>query len=77
MNNPAAYGFTPEQLQRLIDIASDDKTASEVGELLADALHLRARFGRYETEWGSKTAAGLARTVLRLMADSSFSERAS
>ena len=45
------------------------------GELLSAVLHLRKRKGptdsepRYQTEWGSKTALGLYRTVERIIVD--------
>ena len=45
------------------------------GELLATVLHLRKHKGatdsepRYQTDWGSKTALGLYRTVERILLD--------
>ena len=45
------------------------------GELLAEVLRLRKRKGatdrepRYQTDWGSKTALGLYRTVERIVLD--------
>ena len=42
------------------------------GQLLIDVLHLKrckAEPGRYDTEWGTKTALGIYRTVQRIVLD--------
>jgi|GEM_PF-5258920 len=50
----------------------DDATADRIGQKLAQLLHLPRVLtgpdrGRYRTAWGSKTPAGLARTVARVL----------
>lgn len=45
---------------------ADDAIAKRIGDVLADALHLKhspAYSVRWVTGWGTKTSAGLARTV--------------
>ena len=63
MSNPK-----PQDLQHL----TDDERATKIGETLARVLDLRKirsgpEAGRYRMEGGTKTAAGLARTVARVM----------
>ncbi|MGE0289503.1 MAG: hypothetical protein AB7I42_25945, partial [Bradyrhizobium sp.] len=48
---------------------TDDEMAARVGEQIAEVLRLRKREGRYVTTWGTKTPAGLARSVIRVIAD--------
>lgn len=46
----------------------DNKLANVVGQRIAELLELTAdEDGRYETSWGNKTAAGLARCVERII----------
>lgn len=53
------------------NIREDDAYAHEVGEELAKIMCLRRYKGfnadRWYTTWGSKTSAGLARTVLSII----------
>lgn len=56
------------QLKTLLD---EDEMARR-GALLAEVLHLErddAHKDRWQTEWGTKTALGLFRTVERIMED--------
>lgn len=51
-------------------IGSSDIDAAKVGAKLAEVLALRRdrdNRSRWHTAWGSKTDAGLARTVLRIL----------
>ncbi len=48
-------------------IRDDDERADQIGAMLAEALKLRrdpTHRNRWQTTWGSKTNAGLARTII-------------
>jgi hypothetical protein len=54
----------------LEDRLADDAVASKVGKYLAFHLGLRPdpeHSDRWRTGWGTKTNAGLARTILRML----------
>lgn len=51
------------------DILKDEDIATEIGEAIASELHLMKMSGKYLLAGGSKTAAGVARTVYRIMTD--------
>lgn len=62
--------LTVQALMERVD--RDDALAQRLGAQLAAVLRLRAdpvHPDRYQTRWGSKRAAGLARVVLRLVHD--------
>ena len=49
---------------------NNDEKADKIGARLADILYLKhdiARSDRWPTDWGNKTNAGLARTVLAIL----------
>jgi hypothetical protein len=59
-----------ETLQQLETALSIQSTADEIGAMLAEALNLKRdkeHKDRWVTDWGTKTNAGLARTVFSLM----------
>ena len=49
------------------EIQEDDEVAAKVGEEIAKLTHCMSVGDRYVTGWGSKTAAGLARSVLAVV----------
>jgi hypothetical protein len=54
------------------DPLTDDTRADAVGRKIAEALSLkedREEKGRYRTTWGTKTPAGLARTLARFLSE--------
>lgn len=51
-------------------VCDDDERADKLGAKLAEMLHLRRdseHKDRWQTTWGSKTNAGLARSILRVL----------
>lgn len=58
-------------VQAALDRLGEQDYATQIGERIAEMLNLRKirgnEAGRYRTTWGTKTAAGLARTVSRVV----------
>lgn len=53
-------------------IRTDDVEADRIGAKIAETLYLkpsREHSDRWNTDWGTKTNAGLARTVVRILED--------
>lgn len=57
---------TNQEIEGLIPSLTDAE-AELIGKDLAGLLHLKYKFGKYNTTWGSKTHQGLARAVVRFM----------
>jgi hypothetical protein len=49
-------------------IQENQELADELGNIIAEALTLKkGKDGRYQTTWGTKTAAGLARMLSNIL----------
>ena len=58
---------TPEAPEAIPASELPDSKAQQLGNALIALLHLRLKDGRVDTTWGTKTPAGLARVVARLV----------
>ena len=67
--------ITNDKLVEIEQALGNDVLAEAIGQKLAKMLHLRKSKSftdavpRFQTSWGSKTNIGLARSVMRLIAD--------
>jgi hypothetical protein len=69
--------FTLEEAERIVNlkegekIVSEEDIDSEIGMSIATCLSLTQKpNGRFDTLWGDKTPAGLARTIKRIIEES-------